>query len=220
MEKSRAPTFSGKTIDYPEFKRGWTAVAGVYLDDANQVEQIKHKVDVKTRRIIARRSTMENVWAALDKEFAQEEQVIIAVNAELKNLMSMTCSVLEYIVELINYLPVLEEALKAVNGLDHLCSPDCVNLLLTKFDDRTLHEWGYFRTKNAGTTYERFFHFLLDRYDAAKSSIARMKSKEIVPSPAIPPPGASTNHTKTKDTTECNRCKSRVARDAVYSCPG
>ena len=156
---------------------------------------------MKTRHIIAQCSTMENVWAALDKEFAQEEEVIMAVNAELKNLMSMTCSVPEYIVELRNYLPVLQEALKAVNGLDHLFSPDCVNLLLTKFDDRTLHEWGYFRTKNAGTTYERFFHFLLDRYDAAKSSIARMKSKEIAPPPAISPYGASIKHTKTKDTT-------------------
>ena len=96
---------------------------------------------------------MENVWAALDKEFAQEEEVIIALNAELKNLMSMTCSVPEYFVELRNYLPVLEEALKALNGLGHLCSPDRVNLLLTKFDDRTLHEWDYFRTTNAGTTY-------------------------------------------------------------------
>ena len=79
MEKSRAPTFSGRTIDYPEFKRGWTAVAGVYWDDANQVEQIKHKVDSKTRRIITRCDTMAKVWSALDKEYAQEEEVILAV---------------------------------------------------------------------------------------------------------------------------------------------
>ena len=75
-----------------------------------------------------------------EKEFAKEEKVIIAVNAELKNLMSMTGSVPEYIVKLRNYLPVLEEALKAVNGLNHLYSPDRVNLLLNKLDDRTLHE--------------------------------------------------------------------------------
>ena len=72
---------------------------------------------------------MENVWAALDKNFVQETEVIIAVNAELRNLMSMICSVPEYIVELRNYLPVLEEVLKAVNGLDHLCSPDRVNAI-------------------------------------------------------------------------------------------
>ena len=45
MEKSKAPTFSGKTIDYPEFKRGWQKVAGGCWDDANQVEQIKFKVN-------------------------------------------------------------------------------------------------------------------------------------------------------------------------------
>ena len=47
-----------------------------------------------------------------------------------------------------------------------------------------------------------------------------MKSKEIAPPPAISPYGASIKHTKTKDTTECIRCKSHVARDTVYSCPG
>ena len=46
-----------------------------------------------------------------------------------------------------------------------------------------------------------------------------MKSKEIVPPPAPTQPDASINNTKTKDTTECNRCKSHVARDTVYSCP-
>ena len=49
---------------------------------------------------------MENVWAALDKEFAKEEEVIIAANAELKNLISMTCTVPENNVELKNYLPL------------------------------------------------------------------------------------------------------------------
>ena len=99
--------------------------------------------------------------------------------------------------ELRNYLPVLEEALTAVNGLDHLCSPDCVNLLLTKFDERTLHEWDYFCTKSTGTTYERFFKFLLDRYNAAKSSIAHSKATMIVPQPPTPsqPKSISINQT-------------------------
>ena len=52
MEKSKAPSFSGRTIDYPEFKRGWQKVAGVCWKDENQVEQIKFKVDDDTRRII------------------------------------------------------------------------------------------------------------------------------------------------------------------------
>ena len=227
MEKSKAPTFSGKTLEYPEFKRSWNAVAGVIWDDANQVLQMKNKVDVKTHRIVSRCSNMEEIWAALDREYAQEEEVIISVNEELQKLTSTVSTVPEYIVELRNYLPVLEEALKAVNGLDHLCSPDRVNLLLTRFDDRTLHEWDYFRTKNTGTTYERFFKFLLDRYDAAKSSIARAKSTLIIsqssplpPPPTLPPPTTVTiNKTQVTDETDCKRCKSWTARDAIYSCP-
>ena len=41
---------------------------------------------------------MGKVWTALDKEFIQEQEVIIAVNVELKNLIAVECSVHEYIV--------------------------------------------------------------------------------------------------------------------------
>jgi hypothetical protein len=36
MKKSKAPSFSGKTIDYPEFKRGWQKVAGVCWEDESK----------------------------------------------------------------------------------------------------------------------------------------------------------------------------------------
>ena len=87
MEKSKAPTFSGKTIDYPEFKRGWQKVAGVCWDDGNQVEQLKFKVDSETRRIISRCNTMREVWEVMDSEFAQEQEVVNAVDLELNNLV-------------------------------------------------------------------------------------------------------------------------------------
>ena len=98
MEKCRAPTFSGNTIDYPEFKRGWNKVAGSAWDDGNQVEQLKLKVNPETRRIITRCKTMSEVWAALDLEFAQEGEVLNAVNEELRKLRSTECSTEQYIV--------------------------------------------------------------------------------------------------------------------------
>ena len=84
----------GKTVDHPTlFPHDWTVVNGVYWDDLNQVEQIKHKVDTKTRRIIACCDTMEKVWTAQDKDFAPQEEVITALNEELKNLIAVECSV-------------------------------------------------------------------------------------------------------------------------------
>ena len=57
------------------------------------MEQMILKVETKTKRIIARCDTMEKVWSELDKEFAQEIEVIMAVNAELKSLISAEYSV-------------------------------------------------------------------------------------------------------------------------------
>ena len=78
---------------------------------------------------------MVQVWEALDMEYGQEQEVVNAVNRELKILKSDTCSTAEYIVKLRNFLPGLEEALKSVNGLEHLQTPDKVNYLIEKFDD-------------------------------------------------------------------------------------
>ena len=111
MENSIAPTFSGNTIDYPEFKRGWNKVAGVAWDDGNQVEQIKLKVDAKTKRILTRCETMSEVWDAMDNEFAQEGELIYTVNEELHKFRSTDCSTEQYIVNLGRELPTHERAL-------------------------------------------------------------------------------------------------------------
>ena len=100
MEKSKAPTFSGRTIEYPGFKRGWKKVAGVVWDDSNQVEQIKLKVDVDSKRIIERCNSMDEVWDALDLEYGQEQEVINAVEEELRSLKEMNCTTAEYMVKL------------------------------------------------------------------------------------------------------------------------
>ena len=219
MEKSKAPCFSGKTIDYPEFKRGWLKVPGVMWEDGNQVEQIKFKVDSHTRRLISRCNTMTEVWQVLDAEFAQEQEVINAVDEELQKLRSTDCSTPQYIVELRNFLPVLEENLRSVKGTEHLCSPDRVHFLAGKFDERTMYDWEYFKSKTEGTTYERFFKFLEDRYEACRSTIARLKSTSSsttainkLQSVNLLAQGATSD--------ECRRCRSWVARDNIYTCPG
>ena len=217
MEKSKAPSFSGRTIDYPEFKRAWQKVAGVVWEDGNQVEQIKLKVDSNTRLIISRCSSMQQVWQLLDEEYGQPEEVVNAVDVELKKLRMVECSLPEYIVKLKNHLPLLEESLKSVDGLDHLCSPARVSYLSSKFDERTMHDWDYFRSKHKskGTYYELFYEFLVDQYDAAKSSIARSHRVQLEDSPN----NHSVNRTAVTDA-ECRRCRTWTARDAVHTCPG
>ena len=141
-------------------------------EDANQVEQIKFKVNDHCRRLISRCSTMADVWKTLDIEFAEEHKVINAVDQEVKKLTSEQCSTPQYIVNLRNYLPTLEENLRSVGGVEHLCSPDRVHFMASKFDERTMFDWEYFKSKNTSTTYERFFVFLKDRYDASRATIA------------------------------------------------
>ena len=87
---------------------------------------------------------MTKVWGVLDKEFAQEQEVINAVDEELNKLLSLHCTVHKYIVKLRIHLPNLEAALEPVDVLDHLQSPDRVKILISRFDERTLLDWDYF----------------------------------------------------------------------------
>ena len=174
MERCKVPTFDGDTIAYPEFKRSWKKVAGSNWDEDNQLEQLKFKVDGHTKRIISRCRSMSEVWVALDNEYAQEEEIVNAVNAQLKLLKSTECSTSEYIVNLRNHIPVLESALESVNGLEHLQTPDKVNFLVEKFDSLMQRNWEYFKIKKTGKTWDRFFAFILDTYHACRSTIARL----------------------------------------------
>ena len=90
-----------------------------------------------------------------------------------------------------------------------------MHYLAAKFDERTMYDWELFRPTSSGTTYKRFFNFLVSRYEASKSIVARLKSSQ---SGGIP--SQSINHTKGSTDTECRRCKSFIARESIYTCPG
>ena len=215
MEKCKVPTFDGDTIAYPEFKRSWKKVAGSQWDDDNQLEQLKFKVDPHTRRIISRCNNMTEAWKALDDEYAQEEEVVNAVNKQQKKLKLEECNTPEYIVSLRNHLPVLEAALDSVKGLEHLQTPDKVNFLVEKFDSLTQRDWEYFKSKNSGRTWDRFFSFILDRYDACRSTIARMRSQESESSSQQMSNSLNVNSTSAS----CVKCSKWIAQGGTYSCP-
>ena len=86
IEKCKVLTFSGNTINYPEFKKSWKKFAGAYWDEESQLEQMKFKVDPHTKLILTRCGGMDAVWEALDKEFGQEREIVNAVNHELRRL--------------------------------------------------------------------------------------------------------------------------------------
>ena len=102
--------------------------------------------------------------------------------------------------------------MSAVDGLEHLRTPDKVDFLVEKFDERTQHEWEYYRSKGSGKTYDRFFAFLLDRYDSCRSTTARVQAS------------SSSLHVDsvnrmTADINNCVKCSSWTAKGGSHTCP-
>ena len=94
-----------------------------------------------------------------------------AVNYELSRLKSESCSTSQYIVNLWNSLLNLEEPLLLVNGLEHLKTLDKVDFLVEKFDERTQHEWEYYRSKQSGHMTDFLLFFSIDMILAGQLSL-------------------------------------------------
>ena len=148
------------------------------------------------------------------------------MNLELQTLRSGNYSTPEYIIKLRHFLPGLESALESVNGLDHLQTPDKVNYLIQKFDERTLYDWEYFKSKSEGKTYKRFFNFILDRYEACKSTVARLKSfnEDNIKCQKCQGTGHNdincTRQSVNHMTVSCFKCTKWVAKGRSVTCPG
>ena len=79
-------------------------------------------------------------------------------------------------------------------------------------------DWEYYKSKISGKTWDRFFAFILDRYDACRSTIARLRSQESdtdssqkdAGMPSVKPNTASAS---------CVQCKKWIAKGGAYLCP-
>ena len=97
-----------------------------------------------------------------------------------------------------NSLPNLEEALLAVNGLEHLKTPDKVDFLVAKFDERTQHEWEYYRSKQSGHMTDFLLFFSIDMILAGQLSpesileIQRFNPRRLVVALSMEPQQIST----------------------------
>ena len=85
-----------------------------------------------------------------------------------------------------------------------------MNILVAKFDERTQYEWEYFKSKNTGKTYDRFFNFLLDRYDCSKSMIARLQSYDSSDTLKT----GAVNHVSVS----CYKCQKWIAKGSAHTC--
>ena len=73
-------------------------------------------------------------------------------------------------------------------------------------------------SKSSGSTYARFFKFLIRRYDACRSSIARQKALVLSQDGAKKPPGAQSgkiNKTKASLPDECQCCQKWTVKEKL-----
>ena len=133
-----------------------------------------------------------------------------------------TVPCLDYIVKLRIYLQNIEEAVRLVNGLEHLHLPHRVNFLVSKFYSQTLHDWDYFKSKSSVSAYARFYKFLIDRYDACRSSIDRQKRLIFSQDGVKKHPGAQSgkiNKTKATLQDECQWCQKWTLKEKLQIFP-
>ena len=84
MERLKAPSFSGKVQDWPEFRSIWKELLSDYPERV-QVQHLRDNVPEADKRRIAGVTTMAEVWKRLDKVYGDTKLNIMTVKQNLEN---------------------------------------------------------------------------------------------------------------------------------------
>ena len=99
------------------------------------------------------------------------------MDEDLRKLRSENCPTPQYVIDLRNYLPRLDIALKNINGLEYLCFQIECTTWQPSFTEEICMT-GNFINPHLQAYIQAFFDFLVSRYEVFKSIVVRLKSSQ------------------------------------------
>ena len=163
------PKFSGKVVDYPEWKTLFQdCVESQYEKSATVMTLRSQALPDSLVSLVPRCANLETVWEKLDKRFLDPTRVWRGVKADLRSLDRSKMGDCKYMQALVSKLLDAESLLESVNMVHWLRQEDKIpeyEDLLTKQEKL---EWVRMKPKLTGTPWENFRAFLVkirDEYE-------------------------------------------------------
>jgi hypothetical protein len=166
MAAMAIPKFSGKVVDYPEWRKLFKdCVESQYEESAAVMTLRNQALPADLVSLVPRCAELATVWEKLDKRFLDPSRVWKGVKADLRNLDRKKLGNLKYMAELVSKLVDAENLLETVGMVQWLRQEDKI----PEYEDMLIEserlEWVKMRPSLTGTPWENFRAFLLKMRD-------------------------------------------------------
>ena len=186
MAAMSVPKFSGRVIDYPEWRTLFKdCIESQYEESAVVMILRTQSLPSSLTSLVPRCATLTNVWEKLDQQFLDPARVWKGVKADLRSLDRKKLGDRKYMVGLVSKILDAESLLQTVGMVHWLRQEDKIpeyEDLLTK-DEKI--RWIEMRPSLTGTPWENFKSFLMKTRDIYEE-LARSGTKEMDEEPQEP----------------------------------
>ena len=166
MAAMPVPKFSGKIIDYPEWKMLFKDCVEPQYEDSAAVMILKtQSLPEDLRHLVPRSADLAQAWEKLDKQFLDPHKVWKGVKKDLQGLNRKKLGDTKYVVSLVDKLLDAESLLDTVGMAHWLRQEDKIPEYEDFLTKNELLEWVRIKPKLSGTSWENFKEFLIKLRD-------------------------------------------------------
>ena len=174
------PKFSGKVMDYPEWKKLFQDCVESQYEESAAVMTLKTQaLPQSLTSLVPRSADLKSVWEKLDKKFMDPSRVWKGVKADLKSLDRAKLGDCKYMMALVNKLLDAESLLSTVNMVHWLRQEDKIPEYEDLLSKNEKLEWVRMKPRLTGTPWENFRTFLIKMRDEYEE-IAKTGTVDLV----------------------------------------
>ena len=160
------PKFSGRVVDYPEWKKLFReCIEGQYQDSAAIMVLRTQALPDSIANMIPRCTSLVEIWEKLDKKFLDSARVWKGVKADLKALDRRKLGNNQYMTALVSKILDAENLLDTVGMVHWLRQEDKIPEYEDLLTDSEKLEWVKMKPTLNGTPWENFKSFLIKMRD-------------------------------------------------------
>ena len=160
------PKFSGKIVDYPEWKKLFKdCIESQYEESAAVMTLRTQALPESLVCMVPRCADLASVWEKLDRKFLDPARVWKGVKQDLSSLDRKKMGKTKYMVELVNKLLDSEALLESVGMVHWMRQEDKIPEYEDYLSQEELLEWVRLKPKLTGTPWENFKNFLIKMKD-------------------------------------------------------
>ena len=177
------PKFSGKIVDYPEWKKIFKDCVESQCEESAAVMILRtQSLPDSLTSMVPRCASLATVWEKLDKKFLDPTRVWKGVKADLNSLDRGKLGDSKYMVALVNKILDAESLLGTVGMVHWLRQEDKIPQYEDMLSKSEKLEWVRLKPKLTGTPWENFKTFLLkmsDEYEEiSKTGTVELEEEE------------------------------------------